>query len=237
MCHPSATTLGAFAYWNVPMPYLPIHLLGTNVNGILNGMQSRRVPLALRGILSGYQSCLREQRLREPVDRRIYELSRELVRRGCIPLDEIEVRLPSLKEVSRTPIDRAAPGETGDDRGDGGDDHGGDGAVAEPEREPGFEPEAGVVVPDERAGDVDRLRELDLLADQAVEVREVTRGSLAESAGIEPGDIIVALAGRLVTSIDDLHRLLMAVPQDQALQLTVIRNEIQRLFQVPPQSS
>ncbi len=74
---------------------------------------------------------------------------------------------------------------------------------------------------------------LDLLADHGVEVREVAARSVAELAGIQAGDIIVALAGRLVTSIDDLHRLLMTVPVDQGFELTIIRSETQRTVHVP----
>jgi S1-C subfamily serine protease len=80
------------------------------------------------------------------------------------------------------------------------------------------------------------VRALDLLADQGVEVREVAPKSVAELAGIRPDDIIVALAGRLVTSIDDLHRLLMTVPTDQGFELTVIRGEVQRQVFVPATS-
>jgi S1-C subfamily serine protease len=81
------------------------------------------------------------------------------------------------------------------------------------------------------------VRSLDLLADQGVEVREVAPKSVAELAGIRPDDIIVALAGRLVTSIDDLHRLLMTVPTEQGFELTVIRGEVQRQIHVPTQAS
>jgi S1-C subfamily serine protease len=69
------------------------------------------------------------------------------------------------------------------------------------------------------------VRELDLLADQGVEVQDVVVGSLAALAGVRPGDVIVALAGRLVTSIDDIHRLLMTAPTDQGLELSVIRDD------------
>jgi S1-C subfamily serine protease len=55
---------------------------------------------------------------------------------------------------------------------------------------------------------------------------------LADRAGIRPDDVIVALAGRLVTSIDDLHRLLMTVPTDQGFELTVIRGEVLRNLSV-----
>ncbi len=71
------------------------------------------------------------------------------------------------------------------------------------------------------------VRELDLLADQGVEVNEVAPRSLAAQAGVQAGDIVVALEGRLVTSIDDLHRLLMTLPAEQGFELTVIRGERQ----------
>jgi S1-C subfamily serine protease len=77
------------------------------------------------------------------------------------------------------------------------------------------------------------VRALDLLADQGVEVREVAPKSVAELAGILPDDVIVALAGRLVTSIDDLHRLLMTVPVNQGFDLTVIRGDIEQTLTVP----
>ncbi len=71
------------------------------------------------------------------------------------------------------------------------------------------------------------------MADQGVEVREVTRDSLAAEAGVETGDVVVALAGRLVTSIDDIHRLLMTVPADQGFDLTVLRSETLETIHVP----
>jgi S1-C subfamily serine protease len=77
------------------------------------------------------------------------------------------------------------------------------------------------------------VRELDLLADQGVEVREVTRGGLAAEAGLQAGDVIVALAGRLVTTIDDVHRLLMTVPADRGFELTVLRDDLLTTIHVP----
>ena len=77
------------------------------------------------------------------------------------------------------------------------------------------------------------VRELDLLADQGVEVREVAPRSVADRAGIRADDVIIALAGRLATSIDDLHRLLMTLPADQGFELTVIRGERQQKVYVP----
>jgi S1-C subfamily serine protease len=77
------------------------------------------------------------------------------------------------------------------------------------------------------------VRDLDLLADQAVEVREVVPRSVADLAGVRPDDVIIALAGRLVTSIDDLHRLLMTVPVEQGFDLTIVRGEKKRTVRVP----
>lgn len=76
------------------------------------------------------------------------------------------------------------------------------------------------------------VRKLDLLADQGVEVQEVVPRSLADRAGLRPGDVIVALADRLVTSIDDIHRLLMTVPGDQNFELTVVRGDVRRTLPI-----
>jgi S1-C subfamily serine protease len=76
------------------------------------------------------------------------------------------------------------------------------------------------------------VRELDLLADQGVEVRDVVPSGIAANAGVRPDDVIVALNGRLVTSIDDLHRLLMSAPTDQGFEITVVRGEVLRTLHV-----
>ena len=64
-----------------------------------------------------------------------------------------------------------------------------------------------------------------MLADQAVQVLEVLPGSPAHWAGIEAGDVITALNDRLISNIDDLHRLLSAVPLDRSFELTVVRRD------------
>lgn len=81
-----------------------------------------------------------------------------------------------------------------------------------------------------------QVRSLDLLADQGVEVHEVAPRSVADLAGIRPDDIIVALAGRLMTSIDDLHRLLMTIPADQGFEMSVVRGETTRTVTVSADS-
>jgi S1-C subfamily serine protease len=78
------------------------------------------------------------------------------------------------------------------------------------------------------------VRELDLLADMGVEVSDVVPNSVAANAGVRPDDIIVALAGRVVTLIDDVHRLLMTLPSDQGFEMTVIRGDKLRTLHVAP---
>jgi S1-C subfamily serine protease len=69
------------------------------------------------------------------------------------------------------------------------------------------------------------VREFDLLADQAVEVVDVATGSAAARAGIEVGDVIVAINDRIVSSVDDIHRLLSLAPAEAVLEISFIRHE------------
>lgn len=70
-----------------------------------------------------------------------------------------------------------------------------------------------------------QVRELDLLADQVVEVMDIDPQGVAARAGMRAGDLIVAMNERLVASVDDLHRLLARWPIDAAVELTVIRGD------------
>jgi S1-C subfamily serine protease len=69
-----------------------------------------------------------------------------------------------------------------------------------------------------------QIRELDLLSERAVEVIEVDRTGLAGNAGVEAGDLLVAVNDRIVSSTDDLHRILATLPADKPFVLSVIRN-------------
>jgi S1-C subfamily serine protease len=79
------------------------------------------------------------------------------------------------------------------------------------------------------------VRELDLLSDRVVEVMDVLAEGPAEAAGVSAGDLIVALQGRVVTSVDDIHRLLTALPLNQPLMVSVIREDSLVELQVDPQ--
>ena len=67
------------------------------------------------------------------------------------------------------------------------------------------------------------VREFDLLTDHAVQVVDVSSGSVADRSGIAAGDLIVAINDRIVASVDDVHRLLTQIPNSVPLNLTVIR--------------
>ncbi len=68
------------------------------------------------------------------------------------------------------------------------------------------------------------VRELDLLSDRAVEVAALEPKGPAERAGIQPGDLIVSVNDRLVSSVDDLHQLLSRLPADKPITLSVLHS-------------
>src|SRR5262245_43082791 len=72
--------------------------------------------------------------------------------------------------------------------------------------------------------------DLDLLTDVAVEVVEVLPRGPAAGAGLQPGDWIVAAGGRLVSSVDDLHRVLGGLKAERDVGLQVVRDE--RLLEI-----
>jgi S1-C subfamily serine protease len=78
------------------------------------------------------------------------------------------------------------------------------------------------------------VRELDLVAHEAVEVVDVTAGGPAARAGVEVGDAIVTAAGRVTTTVDELTRVLSLIPAGEPLDLGVIRDERLRELLVEP---
>ena len=62
-------------------------------------------------------------------------------------------------------------------------------------------------------------------------IHEVTKASPAARAGLAPGDLIVAAAGRPVTTIDDLFDALQAA-RGSAVELNVVRGTDERTIQV-----
>jgi S1-C subfamily serine protease len=68
-----------------------------------------------------------------------------------------------------------------------------------------------------------RVRFHDLAADRAVEVVSLEKDGPAASAGLLPGDLVVAVDAQPVRGIDDLHRLLTEWTPPRPVTLTVLR--------------
>jgi glycosyltransferase involved in cell wall biosynthesis len=89
-----------FAWHNVPMPYLALHLVATTLNGLRAGLKTGRLFRMLQGMGAGYRDCMRERRERRPVAAAIYHLSRRLKKGGPAALDSMEPLLPALQPPS-----------------------------------------------------------------------------------------------------------------------------------------
>ena len=66
-------------------------------------------------------------------------------------------------------------------------------------------------------------RSLDLVNDRAVEIAGIESGSPAADAGLQLGDLITAVQGRLVQEVDDLHRFLAKWPAGRSVELSIVR--------------
>jgi glycosyltransferase involved in cell wall biosynthesis len=84
-----------FAVENVPMPYLPVHLLATTVNGMMYSVRCGRISWMFKGTLAGYAAVFSARRS-TPVSRSTYHLHRLLKKQGPKSLSDIESVL-SLK--------------------------------------------------------------------------------------------------------------------------------------------
>jgi len=69
---------------------------------------------------------------------------------------------------------------------------------------------------------------------RAVQVRGVEPGSPADTAGLQPGDVLVRLAGHPVATVSDLQRLLVGEVVGHRLELDVLRAGQWRALRVEP---
>jgi GT2 family glycosyltransferase len=83
------------AFWNVPMPYLPLRLLKVTLHSLWFAVAWREPRAVLRGLVTGYREGLRAMRSRRPVARSTYRLDHDLRKRGPLRLEELEHRLAS----------------------------------------------------------------------------------------------------------------------------------------------
>lgn len=68
----------------------------------------------------------------------------------------------------------------------------------------------------------------------AVEILSISQGGPAHQSGMRIGDLVVAIDGNDVKSVDDLHRYLSEWPVEQWLTLTVIRGDERMEIEVLP---
>ena len=67
-------------------------------------------------------------------------------------------------------------------------------------------------------------RQLDLVNERVVEIAGIEANSPAADAGLQLGDLVVAVQGRLVQDADDLHRFLARWPAGRPVELDIIRD-------------
>lgn len=103
-----------FAWHNVPMRYLPVHMLGTTLHGLVTAFYARRFRKMLQGVAYGYIACFRWWMKRRPVPRQIYRLHRSLKKHGPLALSDVDPLLPALQtrqnEVQSSKVAVLGPG-------------------------------------------------------------------------------------------------------------------------------
>jgi glycosyltransferase involved in cell wall biosynthesis len=81
------------AFWNVPLPYLPVRLAKVTLHSLWFAIAWRQPRAVLRGLARGYRDGLTSLRTRSPVSRATYRLDHDLRKRGPLPLEQVEGRL------------------------------------------------------------------------------------------------------------------------------------------------
>lgn len=79
-----------FAWANVPILYFIIHLFGTSVVNLINGMRNNHLSITLKGLMRGYLDCANSYVERKPISTKTYRLFRMLRKDGPKKLKEIE---------------------------------------------------------------------------------------------------------------------------------------------------
>ncbi len=84
-----------YCWRNVPFPFFPGHLAMTSAKTLAHTFKPDRFGTRLHGVWKGYSLGFGNHRRRNPVTAETYRLTRELKRRGAVPLSAIEQRLPA----------------------------------------------------------------------------------------------------------------------------------------------
>jgi glycosyltransferase involved in cell wall biosynthesis len=86
-----------YAWYNVPMAHLPIHLAGTTFLTMRHGLRKGTTARVIWGLCRGYGGILHEIGQRRPVSRKTYRVIQLLKTRQAAPLEEIEPMLEAIK--------------------------------------------------------------------------------------------------------------------------------------------
>lgn len=71
----------------------------------------------------------------------------------------------------------------------------------------------------------------------AVEVLSVGHREPAEFAGVKVGDLIVAIGGSEIQSVDDLHRFLAEWPIGQPIEIDIVRGQSRKILNIAPKEA
>ena len=82
-----------FAWYNIPMPMMAPQMVGSGIKAALHLNSLGHPDQAVRGFVKGWLAVLHELKLRDPVSKNCYLLSREIRKRETVPFAEIEQRL------------------------------------------------------------------------------------------------------------------------------------------------
>jgi glycosyltransferase involved in cell wall biosynthesis len=87
-----------FIWQNAPARYVPFRLVRASVGGVVDGFRQRRPWRMMQGVIWGWIAMPSISRFRNPVSPESFRLFRKLIRRGSIPLDEIENQLSPIRD-------------------------------------------------------------------------------------------------------------------------------------------
>jgi glycosyltransferase involved in cell wall biosynthesis len=85
-----------FAFWNVPLSRMPMHVLMTSLNGLKFGFKCGRPLRHAQGVLRGWGAMFTFRKVRKPVSMKTYKLARLLKNSGNVSLAQIENELPPM---------------------------------------------------------------------------------------------------------------------------------------------
>jgi len=105
------------AWLTTPMPYLPLHIVGTVAKGAAFGIRANRVGWMTAGVMAGLAGCGRFWRARRPVSTAAYRLTRQLTKHRAIPIEVVSERLslidrPAGDVTAVRPFDEGPDGNT-----------------------------------------------------------------------------------------------------------------------------